>query len=221
MELLKQSGADYGLVLGDRLGRSNSKEQYAFLYNKKTIMPETGDTDKGKGYTYDDSKEDIFSREPFIARFKAKNGNFNFVLINIHTEPKNTTEEIKHLADVVADAQKHFKTEDDFIVLGDMNADCDYFKENNMDTDEIPLRSDKYVWLIGNDIDTTVAKEDCTYDRMIGTKEILLTYVGKSANAFRFNKEYKLSAALTKRVSDHFPIYAQFKIKGDIDITRR
>lgn len=173
--LMKMLGKDYEYVISDRLGRTNSKEQYAYIYNKKTITV----TNRDLAYTYDD-KKDIFQRAPFVAQFKTKNGNFDFVLINIHTEPDNTPEEIKHLSDVIADAKKHYTKDDDFIVLGDMNADC-------------------------------------TYDRIIGTKEIMLLYNNKSG-VFNFAKEYKLSPAFVKRISDHYPVFAEFKINGDVDI---
>lgn len=48
--------------------------------------------------------------------------------------------------------------------MGDFNAGCGYFAkkywgENALRTD------DRFVWLIDDDVDTTVGKADCAYDR--------------------------------------------------------
>ncbi len=50
-------GTDYDYIIGPRLGRTSSKEQYAFIYNTETIVA-------GEVYTYDDSEKDLFHREP-------------------------------------------------------------------------------------------------------------------------------------------------------------
>ena len=79
-------GVDYEYIIGPRLGRSNSKEQYAFMYRTDIIEPISD-------ATYEDP-DDLFHREPFMAYFKLKNGSFDFVLINIHTDPDDATKEI-------------------------------------------------------------------------------------------------------------------------------
>jgi hypothetical protein len=70
---------DYEYVIGPRLGRTRMKEQYAFLYDPDVI-------EILGSYTYDDSQEDLFQREPFIVHVKSTAGNFDAILINIHTD---------------------------------------------------------------------------------------------------------------------------------------
>lgn len=200
--LMKRLGKKYTYSIGERQGRSNSKEQYVFVYDKTKIKQIS------KGYTYNDSK-DIFEREPFIARFKTKKGNFTFVLINIHIKPSKVLSEINQLDDVIASAKQKFRREDDFIVLGDMNADCSYFDENKT----IDLKSKKFKWLIGNEHNTTVAKSNCTYDRIIATQGIKRDF--KRSGVYRFDKIYNLAHKFTKKVSDHFPVFAEFYIHKD------
>ena len=84
-------GDEYAYVGSLRLGRTSSKERYAFIYNKRTI------NFKDISEVYDDSL-DIFEREPFIAAFSA--GKFDFTLVNIHTKPTDAKSEIQALADV-------------------------------------------------------------------------------------------------------------------------
>ena len=201
-------GTDYDYIVGPRLGRSTSKEQYAYIYNTGTITA-------GSSYTYDDTARDIFSRNPYIAEFRAVAGSFDFVLISIHTAPDDATQEINALHDVVQDAQAHFKDEKDFIVLGDFNADCSYFDEDNMAS---PLRAGCYKWVITNEIDTNLAKSFCTYDRIVITKAATAEDYADECGVYRFDQIHDLTAKAAKKVSDHYPVYAVFYIDRDIDL---
>jgi len=166
-----------------------------------------------ESYTYDDSQEDIFHREPFIAKFKAKGGSFDFVLITIHTDPDDATEEIKSLPKVVNAAMQIFPDEKDFIILGDLNVDCRYFNEEDRTN---PLRSSEYIWLIINDMDTNIAESSCTYDRIIITNNTLEDYSG-NFGVFRFDLSLGLSTYQAKKISDHYPVYNVFNINSDTD----
>lgn len=114
----------YDYIVSERLGRTTSKEQYAYLYNMQTILP------IGSTYTYPDTN-DLFEREPYVSNFKSRNGNFDFVLITIHTDPDTATQEINDLPKVIEDAKARYQGESDFIILGDLNSDCNYFDENS------------------------------------------------------------------------------------------
>jgi hypothetical protein len=54
----------------------------------------------------------------------AVNGGFDVTLIVIHTDPDEATEEINALDVVVNYTQNKYPDEQDFIVMGDLNADC-------------------------------------------------------------------------------------------------
>lgn len=201
-------GSNYDFIIGPRLGRTSSKEQYAFFYKTTSIQVEGA-------YTYNEAGIDSFHREPYIAKFKAKNGSFDFVLINIHTDPDEATSEINALPLVITDAQNHFP-EPDVILLGDLNADCKkgtkYFDENDNSS---PLRQSGYTWQITNNMDTNVATSSCTYDRIITTSTVNQDYAG-SSGVFRFDQHFELDCE-PKKVSDHYPVYAEFNINSDTD----
>ncbi len=55
----------------------------------------------------------------------------------------------------------------DVIVLGDFNADGGYFSE----TTATGLRDSRYLWIVPDDFDTTVAKGNYTYDRIVVKKQ--------------------------------------------------
>jgi len=194
----------YEYVVSERLGRTTSKEQYAYIYNTQTIQQ------IGSPYTYPDSN-DLFQREPYVSEFKARNGNFDFVLITIHADPDTATQEINDMPEVVEDARSRYQGEGDFIVMGDLNADCSYFNENG----QSPLRSGDYYWIINNSIDTTTKSTDCTYDRIIITTPAN-DFTGDSG-IFRFDTAYNLNYNSTIAVSDHYPVYASFWSNRDTD----
>ncbi len=195
----------YDYVVSERLGRTTSKEQYAYIYNSQTIQQIK------TPYTYPDTN-DLFQREPYVAEFKTKNGNFDFVLITIHTDPDTATQEINDLPKVVEDAKGRYKGEGDFIIMGDLNGDCSYFNTKS----QSPLRSSDYFWVINNSVDTTTKSTKCTYDRIIITTSAKTDFTGDSG-VFQFDKAYNLNYDSTIEVSDHYPVYASFWNGRDTD----
>jgi len=190
----------YDYVLSPRLGRTISKENYAFYYNTKKIH-------YIDSYTYSDP-DDYFEREPFLGHFKSND--FDFVLINIHTKPDGAINEIEELDTVVIDAKTRFD-EKDYIVLGDLNADCSYFPDKTYTS----LQDEQYYWIVPDNTDTTVKSTDCAYDRIIFTKNTTSKDYTGDWGVFRFDLEYDLETPSS--ISDHYPVYADFYTNKDAD----
>lgn len=203
-------GVDYEYVLGPRVGRTSSKEQYAVFYNTATIQALPG------AYTYAEGGTDTFEREPYIAMFRTRAGRADFIIIDIHTKPADAASEIQALPAVMANAQAVLG-EPDVICLGDFNADDNtgnYYDESRY-TETFPAAT--YNWIIGNDEDTMVdAGSDNTYDRLVTTKSMDEDYTGQ-AGVFRFDEVYHLDAAAAAAVSDHYPVWAEFSVEDDTD----
>ena len=199
------NGRAYDVRVGPRVGRTSSKEQYAYMYDTLTIEA------LSNYYTYDDVG-DLFEREPFVAQFKVKSAKFDFVLINIHTKPDDATVEIELLPEVIADVHSHIK-EPDVICLGDFNADGSYYDENTSTT---VFPSDQYNWLIDNSEDTTVAVSDNTYDRIVTTLSTDEDFTG-TVDVYRFDHIYDFSSPTLEpaNVSDHYPIVVEFFTNKD------
>ena len=198
LNLVNDADTKYDYVISERLGRTGSKEQHAFVYNTKTV-----DLISESSYVVADP-EDVFEREPFVAFFRS--GNFDFKLVNNHIKPEDVSAELRQLAVVINDIYDS-SSEKDVIVLGDMNADGSYFDEDNLVV-MFPL----WIQLIGNDGDTTVAISDNTYDRMM-TRDTTanVEYTGKSG-VFRWDAEYGVTDnSFIKKVSDHYSVYAEFR----------
>ena len=118
---LNATGRHYDYVIGPRLGRTSSKEQYAFIFDTASI-----EVDRTALYTVADP-DDLLHREPLVGWFRVRGPPpeqaFTFSLVNIHTDPDETGQELDALADVFRAVRDDGRGEDDVIVLGDLNVD--------------------------------------------------------------------------------------------------
>ena len=168
--------SEYGMVLSNRTGafcesKSSSQisEQYAFYYDNETIKS----LDSGQHYPNTDCE---FTREPFAARFSSAEFDHSFVLITLHIDPDDALNETEALVNVFEWAKFQYPDEDDFILLGDLNADCNYASSSELD--ELDIRNGDYQWIIPDGTNTNIAESSsCAYDRMIigdgGSEEYL------------------------------------------------
>jgi len=199
LDLINGEGAIYAYIESERLGRSTSKESYAYYWNTETV-----EYLEGSAYVYNDTG-DVFEREPYVASFSS--GGFDFTLVGIHVKPDDAENEIGNLTLVVASILASAPVEGDVIVMGDFNADGGYFDEDGPS----PLIGEGYHWIVENSYDT-MTKTDWTYDRIVlldGT--YLGEYVTGSCQVFYFDAVYGISQELTEDVSDHYPVYAVYR----------
>jgi endonuclease/exonuclease/phosphatase family metal-dependent hydrolase len=202
MQLLPQK---YAYVLGPREGRSSSKEQYWIIYDseKLRLIDEN---------TWADP-EDIFERNPLGVYFQTKDA-FDFILIDNHIQPSSAGQEIAAMPGVIKYYQDLWD-EPDTIIVGDFNADGSYYNENLL-TGVFP--ETEYKIIITNEYDTTVAASENTYDRIIITASTIEDYAGVFG-VIRFDELYDFSKLTIQpsNVSDHFPVWAEFRLDADTD----
>ncbi|XP_072276815.1 deoxyribonuclease gamma-like isoform X2 [Pyxicephalus adspersus] len=202
-------GASYQYIISKPLGRKEYKEQYLFVYREDLVKVK-------EQYQYADMQEgdeDSFAREPFIIRFESKKTAVqDFVIIPVHTTPKDSVQEIDELYDVYLDVKEKWGTQN-IMILGDFNADGSYVSGKKMKS--IRLRSDEsFHWLITDDKDTTATNTtDCTYDRIVVHNDLLQYIVPDTAKPFNFQEEYKLTDEEALAVSDHYPVEVEIKTK--------
>lgn len=193
-ELNIATGNKYNYIVGPRLGRSTSKEQYAYIYNKNKISVEDS-------FTYDDVNDD-FEREPMVTLFRNHVSGDYFFAIGIHVKPDDVVNELNKLDDVYYYAESYFNMNSS-IIMGDFNADCSYLSvsaENNLDLKKNSI----FNWHIDITQDTTLAVSECAYDRIITTGSI--TSKVKEVEIFNFKTFFGLSDAQGTEVSDHYPV---------------
>jgi len=205
VEAVNSEGANYEYVVSERLGRTTSKEQYAYVYDSTRLRL------AGEPHTYPEPEgTDPFHRQPYIAGFELPGENFSFVLLTVHTDPDEAEEEINYLDEAVEYARTVYPEEDDFILMGDLNADGSYYDEDAAGD----LSGADYHWLIDNSVDTTTKATDYTYDRIIVSEGAESLFTGDSG-VFRYDLAYNLTYDETTAVSDHYPVYAEFLTYGD------
>lgn len=187
--LNQQSSKNYQIIVSERLGRTASKEQYAYLYNPDKVMPD-------EAYVYNDSRNQ-FEREPYVAHFRF--GADAFTMIGIHTSPLDVAAELAALPPVYNEAKQKFGHQNIFIV-GDLNADCNYYNPNQ----GFNFFADAVTPLLPEGSDTTVSNTSCTYDRVLAFGTLPRSSSG--AKVFNFQTAYGLSQADAQLVSDHFPV---------------
>ncbi len=195
----------FAYVMSEAIGSWRYKEHYCFAYNTATIAY------TGESFVWGD-ENNLFAREPFAAQFQA--GNFDFVLVNIHTKPDNAKYEIPALEQVLLDVDEEFSNDNDVIVIGDFNADGDYFSERI----QTGIRDkDIYTWAIPDDFDTNVSGSDRTYDRIVFQRSSTDEDFEGTVGVFRFDEIFNLNYENAMKVSDHFPVWATFYIDKDTD----
>jgi len=201
--LNNKSFSPWDMVLSPRSGLQDddqsSQEQYAFYYNTSVFRS------MGNGTLHNDSIEDSFQREPFIAQFELLDVNgtstgFDLSLITIHTKPSQgneTINEINALPNVVNTYLENNPNESEVVILGDFNAGCSYVSSNELSNS--PLAHSNYTWLIENNVDTTVSDSYCAYDRIVTNGDLdgrLVGTWGVDTTSFSDSD-----------VSDHYPVW--------------
>jgi endonuclease/exonuclease/phosphatase family metal-dependent hydrolase len=199
VDVVNTTGRQYDFVLGPRLGRTNSQEQYAFLYDSATL-----EVDRSELYVVNDP-DDLLHREPFVAWFRVRGPApelaFTFTLVNVHVDPDLVDHEIDVLADVFTSVRNDGRGEDDVILLGDVNANDHRFGRLG----DLPGMA----WAISGL--PTNTRGDAQYDNLFFDQSATDEFTGLTG-AFDFLREFNLSLDDALRVSDHLPVWAEFSI---------
>jgi endonuclease/exonuclease/phosphatase family metal-dependent hydrolase len=194
-----QGGHIYDYVIGPRLGRTNSKEQYAFIYDTAAI-----ELNKQSVYTVNDP-QDLFQRSPLVAMFRARgpapNEAFTFILVDIHTEPDEALAECNSLADVYHAVRQASGGEDDIIILGDLNSDDRHLGRLAQIPGIHPIVSGVF----------SNTRQNALYDNMVIHQPSTTEFTGRWG-VFDVMHQYNLSQDQALQVSDHFPIWAEFSV---------
>lgn len=144
IQTLASEFPNYDYVLSQRAGQSSSKEQYAVFYNPQVQLVSS--------YDYQTDYQEEMQRPPLKCTFNSNN--WTFTLYTIHTQPDNVDSELSILETIIGEPTQ------DTIILGDLNADGSYYNEDDKN------QFTGWTWIVGDDVDTTVAASDNTYDRI-------------------------------------------------------
>ncbi|MGE0537663.1 MAG: endonuclease/exonuclease/phosphatase family protein [Pirellulales bacterium] len=197
VELVNSTGRHYEYVIGPRLGRTSSKEQYTYLFDSQRI-----EVDRRTVYTVSDPA-DRLHREPLVAEFRVRgvptNEAFTFKLMNIHTDPDEVPAELEALADALQAVRRDGSGEDDVIVLGDLNADDDHYGALRGIYD--------LTWALSRV--PTNTRQNQMYDNLLFDRHATVEYLGRSG-VLNLSNEFGLTIEQALAVSDHLPVWGEF-----------
>lgn len=199
VELVNAEGLHYDAVVGPRLGRTNSKEQYAFIFDAARIevVADSIATAPDPG--------DRLHREPLVTTFRVRGPPieqaFQFTLVNIHTDPDETKTELDALADVFEAVRVQHAFDDDVILLGDLNVDYKHLGR-------LGQRPGILATIVE---ETTNTRGTKSYDNIVFDRHATSEFSGQ-AGVLSLQSQFSLSTEKALKVSDHLPIWAVFSI---------
>lgn len=202
LRLVNSTGQQYAYVVGPRLGRSDSKEQYAYIFDQSRV-----EIDRSPSGTYTvRDPDDLLHREPYVAGFRARNAPpneaFTFTLVNVHTDPDEVDAEMNALDDVFRAVRLDGRGEDDVVMLGDFNADAGHLGQ---------LGAVPYIFCAIDGAPTNT-RRDKSYDNIVFDSNATTEYVAGSAGVLDIVRQYNLTQDQALKVSDHLPIWAEFSV---------
>ena len=199
VDTINATGRHYDYVIGPRLGRSNSKEQYAFVFDTASI-----EVDRNALYTVSDP-DDLLHREPLVGWFRVRgpppDQAFTFSLVDIHTDPDETTQELNALADVFRAVRDDGRGEDDVIVLGDLNVDDHHLGRLG--------QISQIHWAVSGVATNTRGNK--LYDNIIFSDLATTEYTGRWG-VFDMIREFNITVEEALEISDHMPVWAEFSL---------
>lgn len=197
VRVINADGSRYQHVIGPRLGRTVSKEQYTFIYDTNRIELDTASV----GTIRDPA--DRLHRPPMYARFRVRTTQpergFSFWMVDTHTDPDEVSQEVDALADVFVVMRSARPDEDDVILLGDLNASPMQFGRIK----KIPSIG----WAISGV--PTNTRRTKTYDNLIFDPITTREYTGRWG-VVDLQNTFGLSIDKALQVSDHNPVWAAF-----------
>jgi hypothetical protein len=198
----------YSLVLSDRLGRTSSKEQYAYMYNNALVSVINT-------FQFNDT-QNWFERPPYTAVFAVKNSLTIVPLVGCHISPSTAVTEIDKLLDVYQGFVKQ-PWYNNIILMGDFNADCSYVPASqwqNIRFKQVPYSS-QFTFVVPDGSDTTVSTNVCAYDRFVmnstvAAKRVVPRGAPTSGYVYHFPLVYNMNLTDAAKISDHVPIEMTF-----------
>lgn len=199
VDALNADGSQYDYVIGPRVGRSSQKEQFAYIFDRRSI-----EVDRNALYTIDDP-QDLLAREPLVGWFRVRGPDpreaFTFTLIAVHTDPDTAVQEVNVLDQVFRAVRDDSRREDDVIILGDFNIhDGNLGKLAQLPGAVTAITSYK-----------TMVRGNNRNDNLLFCLPATREFTGR-AGVFDYLRDYNLSEQQALLVSDHLPIWAEFSV---------
>lgn len=206
VDYVNAAGTRYAFEVGPRLGRTNSTEQYAYVFDTTRVAL------TAKSYTVQDGGTDpqgrpipdLLHREPLVANFRTlANQPFTFTLVNMHTDPDVAKQECSVLGDLLVQIRQYEQTvrmEDDVLLLGDLNAHPGEFGRLATIPGILPAIQNH----------STMVKTNNLYDNIVLDSLNTREFTGRSG-VLSMREAFSITVEEALKISDHNPIWAEFR----------
>ena len=200
--LMNRSGRTFDYMIGPRVGPTDAKEQFAFVFDTSRI-----ETDRDQLYTVDDPQE-LLRYEPLVAWFRTKGvpteSAFTFTLVNVHLDEIKAIEESSLIPELVKSVLADGRQEDDIIFAGVFNGSA---RQMNF------LKTAGMLMAFEN-VATTV-RADRMLDNIVFPMTATIEYMGRSGT-MDILREFNLSIGESEEISTHLPLWAEYSaIEGN------
>ncbi len=196
---INAGGRSYDYVIGPRVGRGNTIEQFAFLFDRSTVV-----VDRNQLYTVQDP-DDLLNWDPLVGWFRAvgppDDEAFTFTLVNVHIDPDDMEKELRVLDDMFRAVRDDGRGEDDVIVLGNFNTDARRLG---------PLAQDSGIAWATTGVPTDT-RGTAQYDNLVFRRAATDEFTGR-AGVFDFMRQFNLTMDEALEISDHLPVWAEFTV---------
>lgn len=208
--LEQETGEKWTYIQSDQTGTSSYIEQFAFIWRDSKVRMVNGHV----GNIADLGK--IFRHQPYIASFRSGNFDFRFLLIHTRwTTPEQRAKEVEQIAKSF-EFFKNLTKEKDLILAGDFNytqsaAKMKPITEIANVINLVPMGAKTTLKGSGEGFSSWY---DHIYVDSQATKEAT-----RKGNAYDFVEGLGYSATQTakKELSDHLPVWAEFRVDGEDD----
>jgi endonuclease/exonuclease/phosphatase family metal-dependent hydrolase len=195
---LNSSGRKFDFMIGPRVGRTEQREQLAFVFDTERV-----ETDRFQLYTVEDP-EDLLHREPLVGWFRTvglpAQEAFTFSLVNVHIDPDMVEAELQALPNLIQAIAADGRGEDDIILAGDFSASAPRLAMLSMGGMRVLLDG------IATTTRGTHQLDNIAFP-LVNTTE----FTGRSG-AYDFLRQFNMNLEQAIQVSEHLPIWAEFSI---------
>jgi len=202
-----ETGERWTYVQSNRTGHASYIEQFAFIWRDAKVRIASGHVGNVADFA------DLFRHEPYVASFRA--GNFDFRFLLIHTRWTTEAEREKEVEQIAHEFTffRGLTREKDLILAGDFNY-------THGSTKMEPVTDlDQMVNLVPSGTKTTLKSQgqgfSSWYDHIYVHVGATQERTGKGgAYDFVAGLGYASTQTARKEISDHLPVWAEFRIDG-------
>jgi deoxyribonuclease-1-like protein len=195
-ERLNQVGRRFDYLIGPRVGRAGSFQQFAYLFDTAKV-----ETDRYQLYTIEDP-EQLMTFDPLVGWFRCKvaqtENAFTFSLVNLRVHRPAAATEQAFIPNLFYAISQDGRNEDDMIIVGDFGGNPSHIAKLNTQNVRFALR----------DLPTDLTGTS-TLDGIIFPTQGTTEFTGR-AGIFDFLRRYNLSLDQAREISPQMPMWAEF-----------